>query len=201
MQIAMQLAHWNFSLSSLHIIRTRAKNCTMKVEFSPVAAGGGADAGTARRRWRSTTPRPHATVTMPVRRPAGPILRLLRLLCRQPLRPLRHWQRPPWAHATRWFPARSFVAGPGGDRADPQARRPGGTLPLSNRWPEDGWVRGTVAARSRAAGFSHVVRYGRTSALAVGSAATVVHSLLDAATSHGPWPADSIGWVLLRPAR
>ena len=57
------------------------------------------------------------------------------------------------------------------------------------RWPVDGWVRGTVAARSRTAGFSHVVRYGRTSAL--GSA--VVPSLLDAA-SHGP----AGRWVLLR---
>ncbi len=45
------------------------------------------------------------------------------------------------------------------------------------RWLVDGWVCGTVAARSRAAGFSHVVLYGSTSAL--GSA--VVHSLLDAA--------------------
>ncbi len=58
------------------------------------------------------------------------------------------------------------------------------------RWPPvDGWIRGTVTGRSRTAGFSHVVRYGRTSAL--GSAA--VPSLLDAA-SHGPagrwvlWP-------------
>ena len=57
------------------------------------------------------------------------------------------------------------------------------------RWPGDGWVRGTVAGRSRTAGFSHVVRYGRTSAL--GSA--VVPSLLDAA-SHGP----AGRWVLLR---
>ena len=57
------------------------------------------------------------------------------------------------------------------------------------RWPVDGWVRGTVTGRSRAAGFSHVVRYGRTSAL--GSA--VVPSLLDAA-SHGP----AGRWVLLR---
>jgi hypothetical protein len=56
-------------------------------------------------------------------------------------------------------------------------------------WPVEGWVRGTVAARSRAAGFSHVVRYGRASAL--GSA--VVPSLLDAA-SHGP----AGRWVLLR---
>ena len=37
-------------------------------------------------------------------------------------------------------------------------------------WPADGWVRGTVARRSRAAGFSHVVRYGPRSAL---GAATV----------------------------
>jgi hypothetical protein len=57
------------------------------------------------------------------------------------------------------------------------------------RWPLEGWVRGTVAGRSRAAGFSHVVRYGRTSAL--GSAA--VPSLLDAA-SHGP----TGRWVLLQ---
>ena len=56
-------------------------------------------------------------------------------------------------------------------------------------WPVEGCVRGTVAARSRAAGFSHVVRYGRASAL--GSA--VVPSLLDAA-SHGP----AGRWVLLR---
>jgi hypothetical protein len=56
------------------------------------------------------------------------------------------------------------------------------------RWPVEGWVRGTVTARSRAAGFSHVVRYGRASAL--GSA--VVPSLLDAA-SHGP----AGRWVLL----
>jgi hypothetical protein len=57
------------------------------------------------------------------------------------------------------------------------------------RWPVEGWVRGTVAGRSRAAGFSHVVRYGRTSALG----AAAVHSLLDAA-SHGP----AGRWVLLR---
>ncbi len=56
------------------------------------------------------------------------------------------------------------------------------------RWLADGWVRGTVTARSRAAGFSHAVRYGRASAL--GSA--VVPSLLDAA-SHCP----AGRWVLL----
>ena len=59
------------------------------------------------------------------------------------------------------------------------------------RWPVEGWVRGTVTGRSRAAGFSHVVRYGRTSALGAG----VVPSLLDAA-SHGP----AGRWVLLRRA-
>ena len=57
------------------------------------------------------------------------------------------------------------------------------------RWPVEGWVRGTVTGRSRASGFSHVVRYSRTSAL--GSA--VVPSLLDAA-SHGPGGR----WVLLQ---
>jgi hypothetical protein len=55
------------------------------------------------------------------------------------------------------------------------------------RWPVEGWVRGTVARRSRTVGF-YVVRYGRASAL--GSA--VVPSLLDAA-SHGPGGR----WVLL----
>ena len=38
------------------------------------------------------------------------------------------------------------------------------------RWPAEGWVRCTVARRSRAAGFTHVVSYGRTSPL--GSAET-----------------------------
>jgi len=60
------------------------------------------------------------------------------------------------------------------------------------RWPDEGWVRGTVARRSRAAGFTHVVRYGRTSAL--GAAETP--SLLDLA-SHGP----AGRWVLLRRVR
>ena len=56
------------------------------------------------------------------------------------------------------------------------------------QWPTEGWVRGTVARRCRAAGFSHVVRYGRTSPLG----SVVTPSLLYAA-SHGP-----IGrWVLL----
>ena len=59
-------------------------------------------------------------------------------------------------------------------------------------WPDYGWVRGTVARRSRAAGFTHVVRYGRTSAL--GAAETP--SLLDLA-SHGP----AGRWVLLRRVR
>jgi hypothetical protein len=62
------------------------------------------------------------------------------------------------------------------------------------RWPVEGWVRGTVTGRSRAAGFSHVVRSlrcGRTSALGAG----VVASLLDAAS---PGPAGR--WVLLRRA-
>jgi hypothetical protein len=58
-------------------------------------------------------------------------------------------------------------------------------------WPSHGWVRGTVTRRSRAAGFSHVVRYGSASALGAGEST----SLLDAA-SHGP-----LGrWVLLRRA-
>ena len=50
-------------------------------------------------------------------------------------------------------------------------------------WPAEGWVRGTVAHRSRAAGFLRLVRYGSTSAL--GSDVTPSRRRLDAA-SHGP---------------
>ena len=64
--------------------------------------------------------------------------------------------------------------------------------PVMFRWPTEGWVRGTVVRRSRAAGFSHVVRYGPRSALG----AAIVASLLDAA-SHGP----AGRWALLFPAR
>ena len=59
-------------------------------------------------------------------------------------------------------------------------------------WPAEGWVRGRVVRVSRAAGFSHVVGYGPTSALG----AAAVASLLDAA-SHGP----AGRWVLLLPTR
>jgi hypothetical protein len=61
-------------------------------------------------------------------------------------------------------------------------------------WPAEGWVRGTVARRSRAAGFSHVVRYGPRSALGAATA----DSLLDAA-SH--WDGSGGRWVLLCPTR
>ena len=63
------------------------------------------------------------------------------------------------------------------------------------RWPAEpeGWVRGTVARRSRTARFSHMVQYGRTSVLGQVAAS----SLLDAA-SHGRGPAGR--WVLLRRA-
>ena len=60
-------------------------------------------------------------------------------------------------------------------------------------WPVQGWVLGKVVRVSRAAEFSHVVRYARGSALGVGEAA----SLLDA-PSHGSGPAAR--WVLLCPA-
>ncbi len=56
------------------------------------------------------------------------------------------------------------------------------------RWSVEGWVSGTVAGCSRAAGFSQVVQYGSTSSLW----SAVVPSLLDAA-SHGP----TGRWVLL----
>ncbi len=55
-------------------------------------------------------------------------------------------------------------------------------------WPSTGWVRGRVVRTSRAAGFSHVARYARGSALGSVEAA----SLLDT-PSHGP-----VGrWVML----
>jgi hypothetical protein len=59
----------------------------------------------------------------------------------------------------------------------------------------EGWVRGTVTGRSRAAGFSHVVRYNRTSALGAGVPVVPGPSLLDAA-SYGP----AGRWVVLRRA-
>ena len=59
-------------------------------------------------------------------------------------------------------------------------------------WPDKGCVRGTVARRSRTAGYSHVVRYGRTSVLCPVTSS----SLLDGAL-HGP----ARRWVLLLPAR
>ena len=61
-------------------------------------------------------------------------------------------------------------------------------------WPAEGWVRGTVARRTWAAGFTHVVRYGRTSAL--GSRSADMPLLLDGA-SHGPAGI----WVLLQRVR
>ncbi len=60
------------------------------------------------------------------------------------------------------------------------------------RWPVQGWVLGKVVRVSRAAGFSHGVRYARGSALGVAEARAA--SLLDA-PSHGPGPADR--WELL----
>ena len=58
------------------------------------------------------------------------------------------------------------------------------------RWPAEGWVPGVVVRLSSASGFSHVIRYGRGSALGP----AVVASLLDAA-SHGP----AGRWILLIP--
>ena len=61
------------------------------------------------------------------------------------------------------------------------------------RWPGHGWVQGRVVRVSRAAGFSHGVRYARGSAVGVGDVA----SLLDV-PSHGGGPLGR--WVLLCPA-
>jgi predicted metal-binding membrane protein len=57
------------------------------------------------------------------------------------------------------------------------------------RWPVEGWVCSTVTCRSSTTGFSHVVRYGRTSALGAG----VVPLLLDSALH-----CLACRWVLLR---
>jgi hypothetical protein len=58
------------------------------------------------------------------------------------------------------------------------------------RWPTEGWQRGRVARTCPRAGFTHVVTYGRSSALG----AVVVDTLLDAA-SHGLQGR----WLLLLP--
>ena len=58
------------------------------------------------------------------------------------------------------------------------------------RWPAEGWQQGRVARACPRGGFSHVVAYGRSSALG----AVVVDTLLDAA-SHGPQGR----WLLLLP--
>jgi hypothetical protein len=100
---------------------------------------------------------------------------------------------PPPAPPPPRAPAPAALVPPAGFRLAASSEGLTGTALVGQavlyHWPVEGWVRGTVAARSRAAGFSHVVRYGRASAL--GSA--VVPSLLDAA-SHGP----AGRWVLLR---
>ncbi len=101
---------------------------------------------------------------------------------------------PQWClRLPRLRPRQQRPLGPAGFRLATSSEALTGTALVGQtvlyRWPGDGWVRGTVTGRSRTAGFSHVVRYGRTSAL--GSA--VVPSLLDAA-SHGP----AGRWVLLR---
>jgi pyruvate/2-oxoglutarate dehydrogenase complex dihydrolipoamide acyltransferase (E2) component len=93
-------------------------------------------------------------------------------------------------------PAPAPLAAPPGFRLAVPAEVVTGTALVGRtvlfHWPTAGWVRGTVGRRSRAAGFSHVVRYGPRSALG----AAVVASLLDAA-SHGPGGR----WVLLFPTR
>ena len=85
---------------------------------------------------------------------------------------------------------------PAGFRIAAMAEVPTGVAlvgrPVLYRWPMEGWVPGKVARVSRTAGFSHVVRYGRVSALGAVESA----SLLDAA-SHGP----AGRWVLLLPTR
>ena len=85
------------------------------------------------------------------------------------------------------------LVGPAGFRVAAQTEALAGTALVGQAvlyfWPDYGWVRGTVARRRRAVGFSHVARYSRASALR----SVEAPSLLDAA-SLGP----AGRWVLLR---
>ena len=64
-------------------------------------------------------------------------------------------------------PAPARMLAPAGFRVAAPTEALAGTAlvgqPVLYLWPDYGWVRGTVARRSRAAGFSHVVRYSRAS--------------------------------------
>ena len=150
-----------------------------------MAAAGGAGAlpgegGGIRRR---CTASPHGS---PHRRGAGPTPSPARRTARgaDPA--------PPTTPPTPDMPAPAPLVAPAGFRIAAPSEVPAGAALVGRavlyQWPTEGWVRGTVARRSRAAGFSHVVRYGRTSALG----SVVTPSLLDAA-SHGP----AGRWVLL----
>ena len=57
--------------------------------------------------------------------------------------------------------------------------------PVLFYWPTDGWVRGTVARRSLAAGHSHVVRYDRRSALGAVQRLWLIRSSMPLRTARG----------------
>ena len=69
-------------------------------------------------------------------------------------------------------------------------------------WPDYGWVRGTVARRSRAAGFSHVVRYRvGGGALAPGLGRRLARPRRPLGAPHAPvWLPFSGTTVMVRPA-
>jgi hypothetical protein len=57
------------------------------------------------------------------------------------------------------------------------------------RWPVYGWDRGTVANRSRTAEFSHVVHYGRASAIESAAAPSLLVTRLGRGLARpGPAP-------------
>ncbi len=85
-------------------------------------------------------------------------------------------------------PAPAALVPPAGFRLADSSEGLAGTALVGKAVRVEGWVRGTVARSSRTVGFSHVMRYGRASALG----SVLVPSLLDAA-SHGP----GCRWVLL----
>ena len=150
----------------------RWRNHTFADESAPEEA-------TAARRWQSMMPPPPVVVQV-----AG-THRSRRLAATPP-----SLRRPPTPAAP------PLVVAPAGFRLPTPAEVATGPALVVRTvlyyWLGDGWVCGTVARRSRAQGFSHVVRYDPRSVLG----AAMVDSLLDAA-SHGP----ASRWVLLCPTR
>ena len=64
------------------------------------------------------------------------------------------------------------------------------------RWPAEGWVRGTVVRRTRAAGFTHVVRNGQHVGARVGRVALASRRGLERpGRALGAPPACALAWL------